>query len=75
MPKTVDLRQKPYQLDDQQVALVEDTLAGLSLAGLSDEEKIGQLFVNLFFFGEDAFRSNQLSNKYILANYHIGGAR
>ncbi|SUO39620.1 beta-N-acetylhexosaminidase [Streptococcus pyogenes] len=70
MPKTVDLRQKPYQLDDQQVALVEDTLAGLS-----DEEKIGQLFVNLFFFGEDAFRSNQLSNKYILANYHIGGAR
>lgn len=70
MSKTVDLRQKPYQLDDQQVALVEDTLAGLS-----DEEKIGQLFVNLFFFGEDAFRSNQLSNKDILANYHIGGAR
>ncbi|VGQ43924.1 beta-N-acetylhexosaminidase [Streptococcus pyogenes] len=70
MPKTVDLRQKPYQLDDQQVALVEDTLAGLS-----DEEKIGQLFVNLFFFGEDAFRSNQLRNKDILANYHIGGAR
>ncbi|ABF34230.1 TPA: hypothetical protein ACQN7J_000700 [Streptococcus pyogenes] len=50
--------------------MVEDTLAGLS-----DEEKIGQLFVNLFFFGEDAFRSNQLSNKDILANYHIGGAR
>lgn len=70
MPKTVDLRQKTYQLDDQQVALVEDTLAGLS-----DEEKIGQLFVNLFFFGGDAFRSNQLSNKDILANYHIGGAR
>ncbi|VGQ33309.1 beta-N-acetylhexosaminidase [Streptococcus pyogenes] len=70
MPKTVDLRQKNYQLDDQQVALVEDTLAGLS-----DEEKIGQLFVNLFFFGEDAFRSNQLSSKDILANYHIGGAR
>ncbi len=44
MPKTVNLRQKNYQLDDQQVALVEDTLAGLS-----DEEKIGQLFVNLFF--------------------------
>ncbi|MGT2935337.1 glycoside hydrolase family 3 protein [Streptococcus castoreus] len=70
MSKMVDLRKKPYQLNDQQLNWVEETLAQLS-----DEEKIGQLFVNLFFFGEDAFSGNQLSNKEILEKYHIGGAR
>ena len=70
MPKTVNLKQKPYQLNDQQLAWVEKTLSQLS-----DEEKIGQLFVNLFFFGEDAFSGNQLTNKEILEKYHIGGAR
>ncbi|WMB28112.1 hypothetical protein N1496_09455 [Streptococcus didelphis] len=42
---------------------------------MTDEEKIGQLFVNLFFFGEDAFSGNNLTNKEILEKYHIGGAR
>lgn len=34
MPKTVNLKQKPYQLNDQQLAWVEKTLSQLS-----DEEK------------------------------------
>ncbi|MGT2932953.1 glycoside hydrolase family 3 protein [Streptococcus catagoni] len=70
MPKLVDLKAKPYQLTDSQVSWVEKTLAGLSV-----EEKIGQLFINLFFFGEDAFSGNHLTNKEILEKYHIGGAR
>ena len=38
----VDLRAVPYHLDDSQGAWVEDTLAGLT-----QEEKVGQVFVNL----------------------------
>lgn len=36
----IDLRAKPFYLNDQQIAWVESTLRGMSL-----EEKIGQLFV------------------------------
>ena len=39
----VDLKAKPYYLDDQQIEWVENTLSQLT-----DEEKIGQLFFNLF---------------------------
>lgn len=70
MPTLVNLKEKPYNLNDSQIAWVEQTLADLSV-----EEKIGQLFVNLFFFGEDAFSGNSLTNKEILEKYHIGGAR
>lgn len=70
MPTLVNLKEKPYNLSDSQIAWVEETLAELSV-----EEKIGQLFVNLFFFGEDAFSGNSLTNKEILEKYHIGGAR
>ncbi|VTT03126.1 beta-N-acetylglucosaminidase/beta-glucosidase (3-beta-N-acetyl-D-glucosaminidase/beta-D-glucosidase)(Nag3) [Streptococcus suis] len=70
MPRLVDLRKKPYCLNDEQIAWVEDTLANLT-----DEEKIGQLFVNLFFFGGDAFSGNNLSNQELMNRYHIGGAR
>ncbi len=70
MGQTVDLRAIPYQLDDEQFGWVEQTLAGLS-----DEEKVGQLFVHLFHFGADTFSGNDLTNAEILAKYHIGGAR
>ena len=70
MAKLVDLRDMPYNLDDAQLAWVEETIAQMS-----DEQKVGQLFTNLFFFGADAFSGNQLSNKEILEKYHIGGAR
>lgn len=70
MPSSVDLTALPYHLDPQQIAWVEDTIAAMT-----DEEKVGQLFVNLFFFGEDKFSGNTLTNAEILARYHIGGAR
>lgn len=38
----VDLKAKPFYLDDEQVAWVEETIAGMTL-----EEKFGQLFVLL----------------------------
>lgn len=70
MPALVDLTATPYGLDDSQVAWVEETLSGLT-----DEEKVGQVFVNLFHFGADMFSGNDLTNAEILAKYHIGGAR
>lgn len=69
MPK-VDLKAKPYNLSDDDIIWVKDTIAGMS-----DEEKIGQLFINLFFFGGDPFSGNEISNQDILNKYHIGGAR
>ena len=70
MGKLVDLKAKPYNLNNDAIAWVENTIAGMT-----DEEKVGQLFTNLFFFGEDKFSGNTLTNKEILEKYHIGGAR
>lgn len=70
MAKVVDLTKKPYNLNQEQIHWVETTLAGMT-----DEEKIGQLFVNLFFFGGDMFSGNKLTNQQILDKYHIGGVR
>lgn len=69
MPK-VDLKAKPYNLSDEDIKWVRETISGMSV-----EEKIGQLFINLFFFGGDQFSGNELSNAEILKKYHIGGAR
>ena len=38
----VNLKEKPYYLNDRQIQWVEDTIAAMTL-----EEKIGQLFVNM----------------------------
>ena len=38
----VDLKAKPYYLSDEDIKWVEDTIAGMT-----DEEKVGQLFVNM----------------------------
>ena len=70
MSPTVDLRAIPYELDDDRVDWVETTIAGLTL-----EQKVGQLFFNLFHFGQDTFSANVGSNEEILATYGIGGAR
>lgn len=69
MPK-VDLKAKPYFLADEDIKWVKDTIAGMST-----EEKIGQLFINLFFFGGGDFSGNDLTSIEILKKYHIGGAR
>src|SRR3712207_856520 len=60
----VDLTAAPFSLDDDAVAWVESTLAGMSL-----EEKIGQLFIN---------HNNDYSAQYldgVLENFHVGGMR
>jgi beta-N-acetylhexosaminidase len=66
----VDLTAMPYNLSAEQVRWVEETLGAMS-----DDEKVGQLFVNLFHFGVDTFSGNQLTNEQILEQFHIGGAR
>ncbi|QCX33673.1 glycoside hydrolase family 3 protein [Caloramator sp. E03] len=60
----VDLKAKPYYLSDEDIAWVEDTITSMTI-----EEKIGQLFINLFtdFDIEKA--------KEIIDKYHIGGVR
>jgi beta-N-acetylhexosaminidase len=60
----VDLQAAPFNLDDDAVAWVDSTIAGMSL-----EEKIGQLFIN---------HNNGYSPEYldgVLENYHVGGMR
>ncbi|WP_026377645.1 glycoside hydrolase family 3 protein [Aestuariimicrobium kwangyangense] len=70
MAELVDLKAAPYSLDEDQVAWVEETLAGLSL-----DEQVGQLFTNLFFFGEDAFSGNPYTAEQIIEKFHVGIAR
>jgi len=70
MPRLVDLKATPYNLDDAQVAWVEETLAGMTL-----DEQVGQLFTNLFFFGTDEFSGNPYTAEEILEKFHIGVAR
>ena len=60
----VDLQAAPFNLDDDDVAWVDSTIAGMSL-----EEKIGQLFIN---------HNNDYSPEYldgVLENFHVGGMR
>ncbi|HEV7166529.1 MAG TPA: gluconokinase, GntK/IdnK-type [Micrococcaceae bacterium] len=61
---SVDLRAAPFNLDDEAVDWVHRTIASMSL-----EEKIGQLFIN---------HNNDYSTEYlngVLENYHVGGMR
>jgi beta-N-acetylhexosaminidase len=60
----VDLQAAPFNLDDDAVAWVDSTIAGMSL-----EEKIGQLFIN---------HNNDYSPEYldgVLENFYVGGMR
>ena len=70
MPALVDLTAAPYNLDDDQIAWVEETLASMTL-----DEQVGQLFTNLFFFGPDSFSGNPYTAEEILEKFHIGIAR
>lgn len=60
----VNLKEKPYYLSDEDVKWVEDTIAGMS-----DEEKVGQLFVNMVTdFSEESI-------KHVAETYHPGALR
>lgn len=62
--KVVDLKAKPFYLTEEDIAWVRSTIAGMT-----DEEKVGQLF---FFLGgsrdEEYLRG-------MVQRYHVGGAR
>ena len=60
----VDLQAAPFNLDDDAIAWVDSTIAAMSL-----EQKIGQLFIN---------HNNDYSPEYldgVLEQYHVGGMR
>ena len=60
----VNLREKPYYLKDEDIRWVEDTIASMT-----DEEKIGQLFVNMV----TSRKPEDLEN--VVKNYHVGAIR
>ncbi|GFP74653.1 glycoside hydrolase family 3 protein [Clostridium fungisolvens] len=60
----VDLRAKPYYLSEEDITWVEDTIKGMTL-----QEKIGQLFINLFLSLDPS------KTKEFVSKYPIGGAR
>ena len=61
---STNLKLSPYFLDDEAIQWVEDTIANMTI-----EEKIGQLFVNLGKSTDEAYIKD------LVTNYHIGGAR
>lgn len=60
----IDMKAKPYYLSDEDCKWVEDTIAGMTL-----EEKIGQLFFNMGSSREEEYL------KMTVNKYHIGGIR
>lgn len=60
----VDLRAMPYYLDDEGIDWVEDTIASMTL-----EEKIGQLFVNMGASRTEAYLTQ------VLRDYKFGAVR
>ncbi|OOF39628.1 beta-hexosaminidase [Rodentibacter mrazii] len=61
---SVDLSKKPFYLNPEQIAWVENTIANMSL-----EEKIGQLFVNMGSSRSEEYLTEMVSK------YHIGAVR
>lgn len=60
----VNLRAKPYCLSDADIAWVESTIAGMT-----DEQKVGQLFWQLTASQEEDYL------KELMEKYHLGGCR
>lgn len=60
----VDLKAKPFYLNDEDIAWVEKTIAEMT-----PDEKIGQLFINL----GASFEKEYLER--IVTEYHVGGVR
>jgi len=60
----VDLRAKPYYLNDEDIAWVENTIASMT-----DEEKVGQLFWQLTAGNTEEYL------KELMEKYHLGGCR
>jgi beta-glucosidase-like glycosyl hydrolase len=61
---TVDLTKKPFYLNEEAITWVHETIASMTI-----EEKIGQLFINLGNSTEEAYIRTMVET------YHIGGTR
>lgn len=70
MARFVDLTKKPFHLDTNQQEWVESTLKKMST-----EQKVGQLFFNLFHFVPDNFTGSTLSRKELVEKFQFGGVR
>ena len=60
----VNLKEKPYNLDEQGIKWVKDTIKNMTI-----EEKIGQLFVNMGASRDEEYLKSMVNN------YHIGAVR
>ena len=60
----VDLRAKPYCLNDEDIKWVKDTISNMTA-----EEKVGQLFFQLTAGIDEAYL------KELMEKYHLGGCR
>lgn len=60
----VNLKAKPFNLNDEQIKWVEETLGSMT-----EDEKIGQLFINL------TLQRDEESLSKLVNEYHIGGVR
>ena len=60
----VDLKAKPFNLTDADIKWVQDTIASMTI-----EEKIGQLFVNMGASRTEEYLTSMINN------YHIGAVR
>ena len=60
----VNLKAKPYNLDDESIKWVKETIEGMSI-----EEKIGQLFINMGASRDEEYLKD------VLNKYHIAGVR
>ncbi len=58
----VDLKVKPFYLDDAAIAWVKETIAGMTT-----DEKIGQLFIPICYSSDPKFLEN------VMLGHHIGG--
>lgn len=59
-----DLRAKPYFLADEDIAWVETTIASMT-----DEEKVGQLFFQLTAGQDEEYLKD------LMERFHLGGCR
>ena len=64
--RMVNLKEKPYDLSDEQIGWVEETIANMTL-----DEKLGQLFVLL----KTVPGVNEDEIKAVLSTAHQGGLR
>lgn len=62
----VDLKAKPYYLSDEDIKWVEDTIVGMT-----DEEKVGQLFFQLTAGMDEEYLKNLMEKYHQIGRAHV----